>query len=173
MKKIELPLNYEIIDKLKIGDEVLLSGKIYTARDAAHKRLVELLSKNKKLPIDLRWQTMYYAGPTPPSPGKIIGSCGPTTSNRMDMFTPHLLACGLKGMIGKGKRSEDVKNSIKKYKAVYFIAIGGAGAYLSEKIKKAKPILYEDLGTEAIFELTVVDFPVIVGIDSIGNDIYF
>lgn len=172
MKKVILPLNYEIIDKLRIGDEVLLSGKIYTARDSAHKRFIQILNKNKKLPLDLRWQTIYYAGPTPAGHGKIIGSCGPTTSSRMDSFTTKLLSCGLKGMIGKGKRSDEVRDAIKKYKAVYFVAIGGAGAYLSERIKKSKVILYEDLGAEAVFELTVTDFPVIVGIDSRGNDIY-
>ena len=172
VKKVTLPLNYEIIDQLRIGDEVLLNGKIYTARDEAHNRFIKLLNKNKKLPIDLRWQVIYYAGPTPAIPGRIIGSCGPTTSSRMDPFTPKILSCGLKGMIGKGKRSEEVKEAIKKYRAVYFVAIGGAGAYLSERIKKAKVVLYEDLGPEAVFELEVEDFPVIVGIDSSGNDIY-
>jgi fumarate hydratase subunit beta len=172
MKKIELPLNYDLIDSLKIGDELLLSGKIYTARDVAHKRLAQLIKYNRKLPIDLKWQTIYYAGPTPALPGKIIGACGPTTSSRMDSFTPSLLSYGLKGMIGKGRRSEEVRESIKKHNAVYFVAIGGAGAYLSERIKKSKVVLYEDLGPEAVFELEIKDFPVIVGIDSDGNDIY-
>ena len=169
-RSIRLPLTDEVIKSLKAGDEVSLNGYVYTARDQAHFRLVKALAE-KKMPIDLRGQVIYYAGPTPTCPGKVIGSCGPTTSGRMDFFTPHLLKAGLKGMIGKGARSEDVRRAIKKHKAVYFITIAGAGAYLSKKVVGAKPVLYKDLGAEAIYKLKLKDFPAIVGIDSRGKEI--
>jgi len=162
MKKINLPLkNYEI-KKLKIGEEILLSGPIYTARDQAHKRLVERLKNKKKLPIDLKKAVIYYCGPTKTRPGAVIGSCGPTTSARMDAFTPILIKAGLRAMIGKGNRSKDAAGSIKRHKAVYFITIGGAGAYLSKMVKKAMVVAFKDLGPEAIYKLEVRDFPVIV-----------
>lgn len=170
--KINLPLKDEDIKKLKIGQEVFLSGPLYVARDMAHKRLAEAIQKKKGLPFDLKGATIYYAGPTDIPKNKIFGSCGPTTSSRMDEFTPLLLNAGIKAMIGKGTRSEFVRRAIKKFSAVYFLAIGGAGAYLSKKIKKAKILAYKDLGPEAIYYLEVKDFPVIVGIDSRGNDIY-
>ena len=162
MQKIKLPLSDKIISKLHAGDEVLLSGTIYTARDQAHKRLARLLKNKKRLPVDLKKAVIYYCGPTKTRPGAVIGSCGPTTSARMDAFAPLLIKAGLKGMIGKGGRSKDVIDAIKKYKAVYFITIGGAGAYLSKKVKKAKVAAFEDLGPEAIYKLEVKDFPVIV-----------
>ena len=169
---ITTPLKKDVIDSLKAGDEVLLSGIIFTARDAAHQRLHDLISKGKPVPLNLKDAVIYYAGPTPPRPNRIIGSCGPTTSSRMDPFTPELLRLGLGGMIGKGDRSEEVKRAIKKYKRVYFLATGGIGALLSDKVKMARPILFKDLGPEAIYKMEVVDFPLIVGIDSKGNDIY-
>ena len=180
MKKITTPIKNKEIDKLKIGDVVLLTGIVYTARDQAHKRLVDTISKGKKLPIDLKDAIIYYCGPTkaPQSltcsgrQGKIIGSCGPTTSSRMDTFTPILLKRGLKGMIGKGKRSKEVIQAIKKYGAVYFLTYAGCGALLSKYIRSAKPVAYKDLGPEAIYRLEVKDFPLIVGIDARGNDIY-
>lgn len=167
---IQLPLTDAAIKSLKAGDEVLLNGYVYTARDQTHFRLVKALAE-KKTPIDLKGQVIYYAGPTPTRPGKVIGSCGPTTSSRMDPFTPHLLKAGIKGMIGKGSRSEDVRRAIKKNKAVYFITIAGAGAYLSKKISEAKPVLYKDLGAEAVYRLKLKDFPAIVGIDYRGKEI--
>jgi len=172
MKRIKTPLIKEAIEKLRVGDEVLLSGRVYTARDQAHKRLIELLKKKKRLPINLRSATIYYCGPTRTMPGKVIGSCGPTTSERMDAFALRLLTSGLKATIGKGGRSKEVIKSIKKHKAVYFIAIGGAGAYLSKRIKKARVIAFRDLGPEAIYELEVKDFPAIVGIDARGRSIF-
>lgn len=168
---MNLPLTPEIIQSLKAGDEVSLNGYVYTARDQTHLRLIEDIGK-KKLPFYLRGQTIYYAGPTPAPPRKITGSCGPTTSGRMDSFTPALLNAGIKAMIGKGKRSEEVRQAIKRYKAVYFLTIAGAGAYLSKKITEAKPVLYKDLGAEAVYRLKVRDFPAIVGIDSRGKSIY-
>lgn len=168
---IDLPLTEEAVNTLKAGDEVLLNGYVYTARDQTHFRLMKDIA-DKRPPFDLKGQTIYYAGPTPARPGKIIGSCGPTTSSRMDFFTPALLQKGLKAMIGKGRRSEDVRRAIKKYKAVYFLAIAGAGAYLSKKIVEAKPVYYKDLGAEAIYRLKIKDFPVIVGIDSKGKSVY-
>ncbi len=170
--RIKAPVTAEAILSLRAGDEVLLSGVIITARDAAHKRLHELIAKGKRLPINLKDAVVYYAGPTPPPPGRAIGSCGPTTSSRMDPFTPELLKIGLGGMIGKGDRSREVRNAIKKYKRVYFIATGGIGALLSTKVKSAKAILFKDLGPEAVYKLEVVDFPLIVGIDAKGNDVY-
>jgi fumarate hydratase subunit beta len=160
------------IQKLRAGDRVLLNGIIYTARDQAHKRLTEAITKQKKLPLDLKNRIIYYCGPAKTPKGKIIGSCGPTTSSRMDEFTPALLKAGLRGMIGKGGRSKEVVAAIKKYKAVYFVTYAGCGALLSKFVKKAKPIAYKDLGPEAIFELQVKEFPLIVAIDTRGKDIY-
>ncbi len=170
MRKINTPL--ERIGNLKIGDRVLLNGVIYTARDQAHKRLFEAIKKGKKPPIGLKDQIIYYCGPTKTPKGKIIGSCGPTTSSRMDEFTPLLLKAGLKGMIGKGNRSKEVIKAIKKYKAIYFLTYAGCGALLSQYVKKAKPVTYKDLGPEAIYRLEVKDFPLIVGIDTKGRSIY-
>lgn len=172
VKRIKTPLTDEIIKSLSAGDRVFLSGIIYTARDAAHKRLAELMSKGEKLPVNLDGQVIYYVGPTPPKPGYVIGSAGPTTSYRMDAYTPKLLTAGLRGMIGKGKRSDEVKKAIKKHKAVYFAAIGGLGALLSKKIRSARVVAYEDLGPEAIRELKVEDFPLVVINDSKGGDLY-
>ena len=162
MRKIFLPLTKNIIKTLKSGEEVLLNGPLLTARDAAHKRMVDTLRCGKKLPVSLKGETIYYTGPTPARKGEIIGSCGPTTSSRMDEFVPALLKNGLLAMIGKGERSKDVMTAIKKYGAVYFITIGGAGAYLSEKVVENKVVAYKDLGTEAIHRLIVKDFPAIV-----------
>jgi len=164
MRKIFLPLTKEIIETLKPGEQVLLNGPLLTARDAAHKRLFDALKSGKKIPVSLKDETIYYVGPTPPRPGEVIGSCGPTTSARMDPFTPLLLKHGLIAMIGKGERSKEVNHAIKKRKAVYFITIGGAGAYLSEKVKSAKVIAYKDLGPEAIYRLEIKDFPAIVSV---------
>jgi fumarate hydratase subunit beta len=172
MKRINLPLDKIKLHQLKVGEEILLSGIIYAARDQAHKRLFEAIKKAKKLPIPLEDQIIYYCGPTASSKGKVIGSCGPTTSSRMDEFTPLLLKAGLKGMIGKGIRSQEVIKAIKKYKAVYFLTYAGCGALLSRHIKKAKVLAYKDLGPEAILRLEVKDFPLIVGIDSQGGNIY-
>jgi fumarate hydratase subunit beta len=169
---IKTPLDEGTIEKLKAGDQVFISGVIYTARDAAHKRLVEALDKGEKLPLDLTNQTIYYMGPSPAKPGQAIGSAGPTTSGRMDSYAPRLMASGLKGMIGKGNRSQAVKDAIKKYKAVYFAAIGGAGALISKSIKKAEVIAYEDLGAEAIRRLEVENFPATVINDIYGGDLY-
>ncbi|MFH1837123.1 MAG: FumA C-terminus/TtdB family hydratase beta subunit [Candidatus Omnitrophota bacterium] len=171
VKKIRTPLDQKTILALNAGDEVLLSGTIYTARDQAHLRLSEMISKGEKLPIDPENKIFYYCGPAP-SGGNIIGSCGPTTSGRMDPFTKELLILGLKGMIGKGLRSPEIKKAIKENKAVYFLAPGGAGAYLSKKVKACELIGFEDLGPEAIYKLEVEDFPLIVGIDSKGRDLY-
>ena len=157
---------------LKAGDEILYTGKLYTARDQAHKRLVEEIKRGKKLPHDLRGQIIYYCGPTFTPKGRVIGSCGPTTSSRMDEFTPLLLKAGLKGMLGKGIRSEDVMKAIKKYKAVYFLAYSGCGALLTRYVSKKRLVAYADLGPEAIYELEVKDFPLIVAIDSKGRSIY-
>lgn len=170
--RIKTPLNSEIINKLEIGDKVLISGIIYTARDLAHKRLIDLLEKGKQLPIELEGNIIYYVGPSPAPPGYQIGSAGPTTSYRMDPYTPQLLERGLKGTIGKGLRSQEVKESITKNKAVYFVAIGGAAVIMAQAVKKAKIIEWEDLGTEALRELEVVDLPCFVAIDSKGNDLF-
>lgn len=172
MVEIVTPITQEEINKLKIGDEILLSGIIYTARDQAHKILVEAINRKNKLPLNLKSQIIYYCGPTKTAKNKIIGSCGPTTSSRMDEFTPALLKSGLKAMIGKGSRSKDVIKAIKKYKAVYFLAPAGCGALLAKKVLKAKPIAYKDLGPEAIYKLEVKDFPLIVAVDSKGKSIY-
>ena len=169
---IKSPLDEETIKNLKAGDQLFITGVIYTARDAAHKRLVEALDKGEKLPLDLTNQTIYYMGPSPARPGQVIGSAGPTTSGRMDSYAPRLMAAGLKGMIGKGNRSQAVKDAMKKYKAVYFAAIGGAGALISKSIKKAEVIAYEELGAEAIRRLEVEDFPATVINDIYGGDLY-
>jgi fumarate hydratase subunit beta len=169
---ITTPLDEATIASLKAGDRVFISGIVYAARDAAHKRMIEQLAEGKPLPFDLRGQTIYYVGPTPAKPGKVIGSAGPTTSGRMDKYTPTLLDLGLKGMIGKGYRSQEVKDSIVQNKAVYFGAVGGSGALLAKAIKKVEVIAYEDLGPEAIRKMTVENFPAIVINDMYGNDWY-
>ena len=171
-KHITTPITAEVTKDLKSGDYVYITGTIYVARDAAHKRLYEAQLKGEKLPIDLEDNIIYYLGPTPAKPGQVIGSAGPTTASRMDKYTPLLLDQGQTGMIGKGKRSPEVIESMKKNKAVYFAAIGGAGALLSKCIKKSEIVAYEDLGTEAIRKLEVADLPVIVVIDSKGNNMY-
>lgn len=169
---LKTPLTREDAKKLKAGDSCLISGVIYTARDAAHKRLCELIDKNKPLPIDLKDSIIYFVGPTPAKPEQVIGSAGPTTSYRMDAYSPTLIKMGLVGMIGKGKRSKEVIASMCQYGAVYFGAIGGCGALLSKCIKKSEVIAYDDLGAEAIRRLEVVDFPVVVVIDSDGENLY-
>ncbi|WP_123054693.1 Fe-S-containing hydro-lyase [Clostridium sp. JN-1] len=171
-KHIKTPFTEDEVKSLKAGDSVLISGIIYTARDAAHKRLVELMDKGLELPIDVKDQIIYYVGPTPPKPGMVIGSAGPTTSYRMDPYAPRLLDAGLKGMIGKGVRSKEVIESMKKNKAVYFAAIGGAAALMAKSVEEAEVIAYEDLGSEAIRKLKVKDLPVVVVIDSVGNNLY-
>lgn len=170
--KITAPLDIKEIVNLRAGDFVNITGNIYAARDAAHKRFFELIEKGKKLPIDLKGQIVFYAGPTPTKPGHSCGSVGPTTSYRMDPYTPELLERGLKGMIGKGLRSKEVIKSIKKNKAIYFAAVGGAAALIARSIKKSEVIAYEDLGAEAIHRYYVEDFPAIVIIDCEGNNLY-
>ena len=172
MKRIYTPLIKECIKSLKAGDEVLLDGVIFTARDLAHQELIRAIRHRSHLPFSLKNQVIYYCGPTLAQKQRVIGSCGPTTSSRMDAFTIDLLKRGLKGMIGKGIRGLEVRRAIKQYQAVYFIALGGAGALLSTKVKQAKIIAYKRLGPEAIYRLEVEDFPLIVGIDSQGKDIY-
>jgi fumarate hydratase subunit beta len=169
---IATPLTTDKVEQLKAGDYVYITGTIYTARDAAHKRMYDTMKEGKIIPFDLADNIVYYLGPTPEREGQVIGSAGPTTSSRMDKYTPLLLDNGMKGMIGKGKRNKEVIDSMIKNKAVYFAAVGGAGALLSKKIKASKVIAYDDLGTEAIRELYVEDFPVIVVIDSDGNNLY-
>ncbi len=171
-KKIHTPLTKEKVRMLNTGDYVYLTGIIYSARDAAHKRLIEGLARGEKLPLPLENEIIYYLGPTPARPGQVIGSAGPTTASRMDKYAPALLDLGQTGMIGKGRRSEAVIASMKKNTAVYFAAVGGAGALLSKCIKKAEVIAYEDLGAEAIYKLEVENFPVIVVIDCEGNNLY-
>jgi fumarate hydratase subunit beta len=171
-KYINTPLTTEIVEGLTAGDYVYITGIIYTARDAAHKRMYEAVLEGGSIPFEIKDSIVYYLGPTPEREGQVIGSAGPTTSSRMDKYTPLLLEHGMKGMIGKGKRNKDVIDSMIKNKAVYFAAIGGAGALLSKKIKASKVIAYDDLGTEAIRELYVEDFPVIVVIDNKGNNLY-
>ncbi len=172
VKKIMLPLTDEILAGLKAGDNILLTGTMYVGRDAAHKRMVEALEQGKPLPFDIKGQVIYFMGPSPAQPGQPIGSAGPTTSGRMDSYSPRLIAEGLKGMIGKGMRSQEVKDAMKKYKAVYLAAIGGAGALTSKTIKKAEVIAYEELGAEAIRRLDVEDFPATVVNDIYGGDLY-
>ena len=170
--RITAPLNRETVRTLKAGDSCLISGVIYTARDAAHKRLCELAAEGKELPLDVKDAIIYFVGPTPAKPGQAIGSAGPTTSYRMDAYSPTLISLGLTGMIGKGKRGPEVIAAMKEHGAVYFGAIGGCGALLSKCIKKAEIVAYEDLGAEAIRRLEVEDFPAIVIIDSEGNNLY-
>lgn len=172
VKKIQTPLTKEKVKSLKSGDIVLLSGIIYSARDAAHKRFLELLEENEELPLDVKNQIIYYVGPSPAKPGEVIGSAGPTTNYRMDAYTPKLLDLGLIGMIGKGERGQDVIDSIMKNKSIYFGAIGGAAALISQSIVSSEVVAYEDLGAEAIRRLQVKDMPLIVTIDSQGNNLY-
>ena len=171
-KHITLPLNEESIKSLRVGDKVFLTGTLYTARDAAHKRLYEALQEGKDFPFDIEGQTIYYMGPSPAREGRVIGSAGPTTSSRMDVYTPALIGKGLKGMIGKGKRSPEVLEAVQEYGAIYFAATGGAGALLSKCITSAEVVAYDDLGTEAIRRLAVENFPVIVAADCYGGYIY-
>lgn len=172
IKRITTPLTKEKVESLNAGDTVYISGTIYTGRDAAHKRLIKSLEKGEELPFDIKNQIIYYVGPAPAKPGQAIGSAGPTTSYRMDDLTVPLLKLGLSGMIGKGSRSEKVIEGMKEYGAIYFAAIGGAGALISSSIKKAEVIAYDDLGPEAIRKLEVEDFPVVVVIDGDGNNLY-
>lgn len=173
MKKyIRTPISDKDAGELRAGDSVLLTGVLYTARDAAHKRMQEALELGQSLPIDLEYNIIYYMGPSPAREGRVIGAAGPTTASRMDKYTPKLLDLGLKGMIGKGKRSQAVKEALVQNRAVYFAAVGGAGALLSQSIVRAEVVAYEDLGTEAIHRLEVIDFPAIVVMDSQGNDLY-
>ena len=171
-KRIMLPLTDEIVQDLRAGDKVLLNGRVYVARDAAHKRMIEALDKGQELPVNVKGETIYFMGPAPAKPGHAIGSAGPTTSGRMDAYSPRLLAEGLQGMIGKGSRSQAVKDAIKKYKGVYFAAIGGAGALISKRIKKAEVVAYDELGPEALRRLEVEDVPVTVINDMYGGDLY-
>lgn len=172
MKKIQAPLTEVMIKEMRIGEELLITGTIYGARDAAHKKMVETLEKGEPLPIPLAGQIIYYVGPCPAKPGEAIGSAGPTTSGRMDAYAPLLLNLGLKGMIGKGQRTPEVVQAMQKNGAVYLGAVGGAGALLAQRIKKARVVAYPELGPEAIWEFQVEDFPVIVIIDSQGNNLY-
>lgn len=171
-KVITTPLSGDIVKTLKCGDKVLLNGVIYTGRDAAHKKMTEALKRGEPVPFDLEGQVIYFVGPTPAPPERVIGSAGPTTSGRMDAYSPSLIAKGLKGMIGKGLRSAEVIDAMKKYGAVYFGAIGGAGAFLGACIREAEVIAYPELGTEAVRRLVVEDFPVVVLIDSTGQNLY-
>jgi fumarate hydratase subunit beta len=172
MKKIQLPLNDEIIKTLHVGEKVLISGDVLTARDAAHKRFYETIQNNLALPIDIKGAVIYYTGPTPAKPGFASGVAGPTTSYRMDKYTPALLDRGLKGIIGKGKRSQEVIDSIVRNNAIYFAAVGGAAALTLKCITNSRIIAYEDLGTEAVRKMTFKDFPVFVAVDCYGNSIY-
>lgn len=172
IKRIQAPLTDEDVLSLRAGDNVLIDGVIYTARDAAHKKLVELIDKNESLPLDLKGQIIYYVGPTPARPGQAIGSAGPTTSGRMDAYTPQLLEHGMKACIGKGFRNQEVKDALKKYRGVYLAAVGGAGALLSKRIQKCEVVAYPELGAEAIHRLEVEDFPATVINDAHGNDLY-
>jgi fumarate hydratase subunit beta len=171
-KNISLPLTLKTLESLKAGDNLLLSGVLYVARDAAHRRMIETLDRGEPLPFDIKDQTLYYMGPSPAPPGKVIGSAGPTTSARMDAYTPRLLAAGLKGMIGKGVRSPEVREALKKHKAIYLAAVGGAGALISKTIIKSEVVAYPDLGPEAVLKLEVKDFPATVINDIYGGDLY-
>lgn len=171
-REIIAPLTDDVVESLKAGDRVLISGTIYTARDAAHKRMWEALQRGEPLPFDINGQIIYYAGPCPARPGSVAGPFGPTTSGRMDKYAPLLIQWGLKGMIGKGDRDDKVIEAMVENKAVYFAAVGGLGAYIATKIRKQETVAYEDLGTEAIKRLTVKDFPAIVVIDGSGNNLY-
>lgn len=171
--RLTTPLSEEDVSSLKIGDRVFLSGVLYGARDAAHKRLVELIERGEPLPFDCAGQVIYYVGPTPPKPGQVIGSAGPTTATRMDKYAPLLMARGLKGMIGKGgPRSKDVVEAMMRYKCVYFLATGGAAALIAKRFKRSEVVAYEDLGPEALFRFEVEDFPVIVVNDIYGGDLF-
>ena len=169
---ITTPISDDVLKNLKSGDNITISGIIYTARDAAHLRMCRALDNDDNLPFDIKGQIIYYVGPCPSKPGEVIGSCGPTTSYRMDAYAPRLIKLGLKGMIGKGLRSDEVKKACKDFGCVYFGAIGGAGALLSQHVKKSEIIAYDDLGTEAVRKLTVENFPVTVIMDIYGNDLY-
>jgi fumarate hydratase subunit beta len=171
-KKITSPMSEDVIKGLKAGDQVLISGVVYVGRDAAHKRLVEALDRGDKLPFEVKGQTIYYMGPSPTKPGKVIGSAGPTTSGRMDAYTPRMLEAGLKAMIGKGLRSPEVKEAIKKHQAVYLASTGGAAALIAKSIIKSQVIAYEELGPEALLRLEVKDFPAVVINDCHGGDLY-
>ncbi len=170
--KLNTPLSDEKVKKLRAGERIFLSGIVYTARDAAHKRFFEAIKKGLPLPIDLKDQVIFYASPTPPKEGEVIGSIGPTTSARMDLYTPLLLGRGLKGMIGKGPRSKEVQEAIKKHRAIYLIATGGAAAYLAQFVVSSEIACYEDLGPEAILKLRLKDFPLVVAIDSLGKQVF-
>ena len=170
--RLQTPLKDGDVEKLRAGDKVLITGVILTGRDAAHKRLFDLLQAGKPLPVDIRGQIIYYVGPAPAKPGQPIGSAGPTTSGRMDVYSPKLMEMGLKGMIGKGMRKKEVVEAMKKYRAVYFAATGGAGALLAKAIKKAEVVAYEEMGAEAIRKLEVEDFPAIVAQDCYGGNLY-
>ena len=172
VKHLTTPLTTEKVKDLKAGDMVMLSGTIYTGRDMAHKKMVEALDAKEPLPMDIKDQIIYYVGPCPPKPGQAMGSCGPTSSYRMDPYAPQLLDQGLKGMIGKGPRAPEVIEAMKKNQAVYFAAIGGAAAIIAHSVEKAEPIAYQDLGPEAIYKIEIKDFFCIVAIDSQGNDLY-
>jgi fumarate hydratase subunit beta len=172
MRAIDLPLDQKVVESLSMGDICELSGVLYTARDAAHKRMLEEAARGEALPIEVAGQVLFYVGPTPPKPGAIIGSAGPTTSGRMDAYTPRMLELGLTGMIGKGGRSPAVVEAIARHRAVYFAAIGGTAALLAKRVKEVELIAYEDLGTEAIRRLVVEKFPVVVAVDSRGRDIF-
>lgn len=172
MKKMTTPLTLQQVQDLQAGDQVLLSGVIYTARDAAHKRLLALIENGESLPFDMHDQVIYYVGPTPAKPGQVFGSGGPTTAGRMDAYAPTLMKLGLRGMIGKGYRQQPVKDAIQTYQSVYFGAIGGAGAYISQCVESSEIIAFEDLGPEAIRRLVVKDFPLTVIVDSQGHDLY-
>ncbi len=171
-KKITTPLTDDVVTDLKIGDQVLISGTIYTGRDAAHKKMVEAIQNGEELPFDPKGQIIYFVGPTPAKPGNAIGSAGPTTSYRMNAYSPTMIDNGLKGMIGKGQMSDEVRDKLKQHKAVYFLAIGGAGALISKSIKEAEVIAYDDLGPEAVRKLTVEDFPAIVTFDCHGGNLF-
>ena len=170
--KIDAPIKQEQLDNLKAGDYVYITGTIYTARDAAHKRMYEAIQNNEELPMEMEGNIIYYMGPSPAREGRAIGSAGPTTASRMDKYAPTLLDLGLKGLIGKGKRSKEVLDAVVRNKSIYFAAVGGAGALLSKCIKESEVIAYDDLGTEAIRKLKVEDFPAIVVIDTKGNNLY-
>ncbi len=172
IKKITTPMTDEMVESLKIGDTVSITGTVYTARDAAHKRLVELLDKGEKLPFDIQGQIIYFVGPTPAKPGKVIGSAGPTSSYRMNIYSPRLIAAGQKGMIGKGEMGAEVVDAMKKHKAVYLAAVGGAGALIAKSITGSEIVAYEELGAEAIRKLTVKDFPAVVALDCHGGNLY-
>ena len=170
--RLETPLSESEVRRLRAGDRILISGAVYTARDAAHKRMVEAIEAGKELPFELEGQIIYYVGPCPAKPGQALGSCGPTTSGRMDPYAPALIALGLRGMIGKGSRVRPVVEAMERHGAVYFAAIGGAGALAAKTVKKSELVAYEDLGPEAIRRLEVDDFPAVVCIDALGRDLY-